>query len=52
MNRGKLISFNLVIFCYKEFEKFVLCKPVGQSEAIFIVYSEPIESGNVKINFS
>ena len=51
-NPGKLIGSNLVIFCYKEFEKFVLCKSVSQSEATFIVYSEPIESGNVKINFS
>ena len=51
-NRGKIIGSNLVIFCYKEFEKFALCKSVSQSEATFIVYSEPIESGNVKINFS
>ena len=38
-------------FCYKEFEKFALCKSFSQSETTFIVYSEPIESGNVKINF-
>ena len=51
-NRSKFIGSNLVIFCNKEFEKFVLCKSISQSEAIFIVYSEPIESGHIKINFS
>ena len=51
-NRGKFIGSNLVIFCYKEFEKFGLCKSVSQSEASFIVYSEPIERGHVKVNFS
>ena len=51
-NRGKFIGSNLVIFYYKEFEKFALCKSISQSEVIFIVYSEPIESGHVKINFS
>ena len=51
-NRSKFIGSNLVIFCYKEFEKFALCKSVSQSEATFIVYSEPIESGHVKIKFS
>ena len=51
-NPGKFIGSNLVIFCYKEFEKFALCNSVSQSEATFIVYSEPIESGNIKINFS
>ena len=40
----KFIGSNLVIFSYKEFEKFTLCKPVSQSEAIFIVYFEPMES--------
>ena len=50
-NRGKFIGSNLVIFCYKEFEKFALCKSVSQSEFIFIVYSEPIESGRVKLIF-
>ena len=45
------IGSNLVIFCYKEFEKFAPCKTVSESEVIFIVYSEPIESGHVKINF-
>ena len=34
----------LLIFCYKEFEKFAPCKSVNQ----FIVYSNPIESGHVK----
>ena len=34
----------LLIFCYKEFEKFAPCKSVSQ----FIVYSDPIESGHVK----
>ena len=51
-NRGKFIGSNLVISCYKEFEKFVLCKSVSQSKAVFIVYSEPIESAHVKFNFS
>ena len=48
MNRGS----NLVIFCYKEFEKFVLCKSVSQLETTFIIYSEPVKSGHVKIDFS
>ena len=39
------------IFCNKESEKFVLCKSISQSEATSIVYSGPIESGYVKINF-
>ena len=51
-NRGKSIGSNLVIFCYKEFEKFALCKFVSLSEATLIVYSKPIESGHIKINFS
>ena len=51
-NCGKFIGSNLVIFCYKEFEKFAWCKPVSQSEDIFIVFSEPIGSGHVKIIFS
>ena len=51
-NRGKFIGSNLVIFCYEEFEKFALWKAISQSEVIFIVYSEPIESGHVKISFS
>ena len=51
-NRGKFIGSNLVIFCDTEFERFALCNSAGQPEATFIVYSEPIESGNVKINFS
>ena len=51
-NPGKFIGSNLVIFCYKEFEKFVLCKSVSDSEAAFIIYSESIESGPVKFNFS
>ena len=41
-NRGKFIGSNLVIFCYKEFEKFALWNSISQSEVIFIVYSEPI----------
>ena len=51
-NCGKFIGSNLVIFCYKEFEKFALCESVSQLEVIFIVYSEPIKSGPVKIYFS
>ena len=50
-NRNKFIGSNLVIFCYKEFEKFALCKSLSQSEATF-VYSEPIESSHVKFNLS
>ena len=51
-NRGKFIGSNLIIFCYKEFQKFRLCKSISQLEVIFIVNSEPIESGDVKTNFS
>ena len=52
MGIGKLKSSNLVIFCYKEFGKFGLCKSFSPSEVIFIAYSGPIESGHVTINFS
>ena len=52
MGIGKLKSSNLVIFCYKEFGKFGLCKSFSPSEVIFIAYSGPVESGHVKINFS
>ena len=31
-NRGKFIGSNLVILCYKEFEKFAQWKSVSQSE--------------------
>ena len=51
-NCGKFFGSNLAIFCYKEFEKFALRKSVSQPEATFIVYSDPIESRHVKINFS
>ena len=51
-NHDKLIGSNLVIFCYKEFGKSSLCKSVSQLEALFIVYSEPIESKQLKFNFS
>ena len=54
-NRGKFISSNLIIFCYKEFAKFVLCKSVSQSKATEPLYwaaFELIKSGHVKINFS
>ena len=51
-NHDIFIGSNVAIFCYKEFEKFSLCKSISQSELIFIVYSELIESGHVKINFS
>ena len=43
-NRGKFIGSNLVIFCYKEFEKFAMCKSISQSGVIFIVYSEPCKN--------
>ena len=49
---AKFIGFDMVIICYKEFEKFALCKSVSQSETIFILYFEPVESGHVKINSS
>ena len=49
---SRFIDSNIVIFCYKRFEKFGLGKSISHSEVIFIVYSEPIESGHVKINFS
>ena len=39
---GKFIGTNLVIFCYKEFTKFALCKSISQLEATFTVYSDPI----------
>ena len=42
-NHGKFIGSNIVIFCYKEFEKLELCKSISQSEVIFTVYSEPIK---------
>ena len=45
-NHCKFIGSNLVIFCYKEFEKFALCKSISQSEVIFTVYSEPIEKND------
>ena len=35
-NRGKFIGSNSVIFCYKEFEKFTLCKSIRQfREALY-----------------
>ena len=49
---AKFIASNVVIFYYKEFEKFALYKSISQLEVISIVYSESIESGHVKINFS
>ena len=51
-NRGKFIGSNLGISCYKESEKFALCKSISQSEVIgsHIVYFELMESGHVKIN--
>ena len=49
---AKFIASNVVIFYYEEFEKFALCKSISQLEVISIVYSESIESGHVKINFS
>ena len=49
---AKFIASNVVIFYYKEFEKFALCKSISQLEVISIVYSESIESGHVKINSS
>ena len=49
---AKFIASNVVIFYYKEFEKFALYKSISQLEVISIVYSESIESGHVKINSS
>ena len=40
-----------VVVCFKEFETFVLCKYVSQSEPTCIVYSESIENEHVKIIF-
>ena len=40
VNRGKFIGSNLVIFCYKEFEKFAPCKSVSQSEATLFILSQ------------
>ena len=51
-NLGKLIGSNLVIFCYKEFEKFELLKSISQSEVTFIVYYESIISKRLKIKSS
>ena len=39
---AKYISASLVIFCWKEFEIFALCKSNSQAEATFTVYSEPM----------
>lgn len=44
-------SANLVAFCYKEFDKFMLYKSFKQLEAIF-VYSEPIARLYANIQFS
>ena len=52
MNRGELVGSNLIIICYKEFEKLTLRKSVGQLEVIFIVFPGPFKSGHVKTNFS
>ena len=51
-DRGKVIGSYLVIFCYKEFEKFALGKSFSQLGATCFDYSEPIEFGNARINFS
>ena len=37
-NRGNFVGSNLVIFCYKEFEKFALCKSISQSEVMCTVF--------------
>lgn len=50
-NSWQFIQFILNIFSNKEFDKSTLCKFVSQLEAAVIVYSEPIESVHVKINF-
>ena len=47
LNRSRFIGSNLVILCYKQFEKFALCKSVTQSEATCIVYSKQIEGRHV-----
>ena len=51
-NLCKFIVSNVVIFCFKEFERFELFKSVSQSIATFIVYYRPIENVLVKISFS
>ena len=49
-NRNKFLGSNLIIFCYKKFEKFSLWKSFTQSKAAFIAYAE--QSGHVKIDLS
>ena len=51
-NRGIFTSSNLVIFCFKEFEKFALCNSISQSEVMFTVYYESIKKRHVNIKFS
>ena len=36
--RCKCLDSNFIIFCYKEFEKLVLCRPISQSEATFLCF--------------
>lgn len=50
-NSSKFISFNLVIFFYKEFEIFAECKSFNQSKAKFILYSESIAGYQIFIMF-
>ena len=48
---GIAANSNLPFFCYEELEKLALYKFISQSEAVFIVYSEPIASRHVNIKF-
>ena len=50
-NSSKFISFNLVIFFYKEFEIFAECKSFNQSKEKFILYSESIAGYQIFIMF-
>ena len=42
-NRSKFIGSDLVIFCFKEFGKFVLCEYFRHSEAIFILRQSKVD---------
>ena len=48
---GIAANSNLPFFCYEELEKLAPYKFISQSEAVFIVYSEPIASRHVNIKF-
>ena len=47
-----LLVLTWLSFVIKNLKKFALCKSISQSDVIFIVYSEPIESRHAKKKFS